>query len=435
MTFTFIFNDPIANGILYLFGNIFRIYIIYRFIRVTSGESRCSLPWLFCAYSGFFVLNSIGELWLSLPYLNLAVNIICLVLLTWLQNIGWKDRLFLTAKICIINLLCEALVYSFWHGVSVHQMKSTPIEISSNILMLLVFLLLEKREKRRKGEYVDISVWIAAIFIPLFSIFSVSGLYFSLIPPIFSVGIAVGFLILNIGVFRLYDALSKAYQEASEKQILEQQILAYSNRFRLEKQMRDRVERIHHDMKNFLEHLLYLAKEKKTAEIAAYIAQIQNEIRLPDQNVQSGNPDVDGILNFKLQEAEEAGLSMDVQVIMPTEIGIASIDLTSILGNLLDNAIEAAKTSSEKKLKVQILYDRHVLLVSVENSYSGSIRFCSDGLLTTKKEPGKHGIGLKSARQAAEKYDGILKINHTDSTFQVDVVLYEDEKLEKNLEK
>lgn len=151
---TFIFNDPIANGILYLFGNIFRIYIIYRFIRVTSGESRCRLPWIFCAYSGFFVLNSIGELWLSLPYLNLAVNIICLVLLTWLQTIGWKDRLFLTAKICIINLLCEALVYSFWCGVSIHQMKYTPIEISSDILMLLVFLLLVKREKRRNGEHV-----------------------------------------------------------------------------------------------------------------------------------------------------------------------------------------------------------------------------------------------------------------------------------------
>ncbi|MDE5598331.1 MAG: ATP-binding protein, partial [Lachnospiraceae bacterium] len=97
------------------------------------------------------------------------------------------------------------------------------------------------------------------------------------------------------------------------------------------------------------------------------------------------------------------------------------IDLCAILGNLLDNALEAAGQVPEKEerfVRLTIRRINQMLIIKVENSFSKP-PVSQDGVLTTSKEKnGLHGWGLKSAQTAAEKYDGTLQTSYNDNIFK-----------------
>lgn len=95
-----------------------------------------------------------------------------------------------------------------------------------------------------------------------------------------------------------------------------------------------------------------------------------------------------------------------------------------ILGNLLENAIEAAHQSEEKMLEVLICYKQEVITIDIKNSFAGKLRKSRNGFLTTKAEKGKHGIGLNSVKQIVKKYKGLLKIETQKNLFCVNVTLY-----------
>ena len=109
------------------------------------------------------------------------------------------------------------------------------------------------------------------------------------------------------------------------------------------------------------------------------------------------------------------------QVEFPHHTNLRSADLCAVLGNLLDNALEAAQQVPEKEERFVCLTIRRInqmLIIKVENSFCIPPVF-GDGTLTTSKEKnGLHGWGLKSAQTAAEKYDGTVQTSYTDNIFR-----------------
>ena len=98
-----------------------------------------------------------------------------------------------------------------------------------------------------------------------------------------------------------------------------------------------------------------------------------------------------------------------------------------ILGNLLDNAIEAASKveNSEKWMKTQIQYNKGCILIVIENACNDKfINYDHDRYLTTKSDKAEHGIGLESVRYTVEKYHGTVEIEKKESIFKVTVFMY-----------
>lgn len=95
-----------------------------------------------------------------------------------------------------------------------------------------------------------------------------------------------------------------------------------------------------------------------------------------------------------------------------------------ILGNLLENAIEAARQTEEKKLTVAIKEEKGVLKIHIENSYNGTLIQKGTRLLTTKKEKELHGLGLGSVENVVQKYHGEMEIEKEKNMFSVRVLLY-----------
>jgi sensor histidine kinase regulating citrate/malate metabolism len=99
-----------------------------------------------------------------------------------------------------------------------------------------------------------------------------------------------------------------------------------------------------------------------------------------------------------------------------------------ILGNLLDNAVEAVKKINEKKIKIEMELDRGCLYIKIENTFNGNIEIRDGKLKTIKNNSQYHGIGLVSIKNALDKYEGIIDIDYQSKTFSVNIMLYNNER-------
>lgn len=134
---------------------------------------------------------------------------------------------------------------------------------------------------------------------------------------------------------------------------------------------------------------------------------------------------VDSIINYKLRSISDWNVAVTVDIVIPTELPIEIVDLSTILTNLLDNAVQALqKTDGKRELKIAMTYRKGMLFIAVKNTYPGKVHYENGEIVTTKEDTESHGYGLKNVESAAEKYDGICQLHHNDVYFDAEVALY-----------
>ena len=130
-----------------------------------------------------------------------------------------------------------------------------------------------------------------------------------------------------------------------------------------------------------------------------------------------------------LQKAKRELNTVNTAIVLPEEIQ-HSFDINILLGNLLENAIEAARVTEQKYLGISIKLKRGVLKVKIENSFLAEnlIQKKSYGIenkfITTKNSKELHGLGLKSVTKIVEKHNGIMDISSEHNIFCVNLVMY-----------
>lgn len=178
--------------------------------------------------------------------------------------------------------------------------------------------------------------------------------------------------------------------------------------------------RLFHDFHNHIGVLRHLLAHNKLEEAIQYLDGLQAPVKEMAHTIWTGDETVDYLINSKARAAKDSGIKYQAQVEFPRRTNLRSADLCAILGNLLDNALEAARQTPEDKRFVRLTIRRinQMLIIKVENSFS-ALPVKEDGELKTSKEGnGLHGWGLKSAQTAAEKYDGTVQTSYTGSTFR-----------------
>lgn len=178
--------------------------------------------------------------------------------------------------------------------------------------------------------------------------------------------------------------------------------------------------KLFHDFHNHIGVLRQFLSHEKYGEAIRYLDELQAPVRNLTDVVWTGDETADYLINSKAALAEASEICFQAQVEFPRRTNIRSADLCAILGNLLDNAIEAARQVAAPERRSVTLTIRRInqmLIIKVENSFSEIPRFESGKLKTTKKN-GLHGWGLKSAQTAAEKYDGMVQAGVSDGVFR-----------------
>ena len=179
---------------------------------------------------------------------------------------------------------------------------------------------------------------------------------------------------------------------------------------------------IRHDIKNHLIIIDGYAAQKKFDKIHEYISKIAKQFsQIP--LVESPSVIVSSILNEKAALARQQNIDCKIECSFP-HMKVDDFAMTTILGNLLDNAITAAGKCPDGWIRVSLSQADTLLLITVDNNYDGVIRRNGSVFHSTKTEqPHLHGIGLKNVQKAVQDLNGQIEISHTEDTFHVRITL------------
>ena len=183
--------------------------------------------------------------------------------------------------------------------------------------------------------------------------------------------------------------------------------------------------KLYHDLHNHIEAIYQCLTQGDVGEAIRYCEGLRTPVREISQTVWTGDKAIDYLISSKIALAEQEQIKTKVNVEYPHNTNIRSVDLTTILGNLLDNALEAAETAPDKLrfLNLTIRRINAMLIIKVENGYGNTPRLEKGTLITSKADETSHGWGLKSVQTAADRYDGTITTDYKDGVFQAVVTL------------
>ena len=166
-----------------------------------------------------------------------------------------------------------------------------------------------------------------------------------------------------------------------------------------------------HDFHYHLQALKGQLEAGQTDRAIQYITELGQALQSVGTLLKTGNITVDAIFSPKLAKAWEEGIAVTVQAQVPAELLLTDLELSILLGNLLDNALRAAGHADCRTVTVRIYAQNggELWIVKIQNHYKGELIRTGEGFLTTKEEGGIHGIGIQSVKKTARKYGGDLQ--------------------------
>lgn len=182
-----------------------------------------------------------------------------------------------------------------------------------------------------------------------------------------------------------------------------------------------------HDLKHQINTLDGYLQEAHYEEAKAFLTEMSQELFDKNRRIRawSGCPLIDMMLDSKEKKAASQGITMEIDV-PPVENPLSERDMSILLGNILDNAIEAAgKTDrNQRKIYVKIYSKGNLFGISVENSLA-QMPVIQDGrLISTKEDSEKHGWGMLSIQSIVTKYGGQIDYNYADQIFKINITFF-----------
>lgn len=179
-----------------------------------------------------------------------------------------------------------------------------------------------------------------------------------------------------------------------------------------------------HDYKNHIATMKIHLKNGNLDLLENYLNELNDDLTNVDTVLKTGNVMVDAILNSKISLAESKSIFVDATAQVPEKIRVSDTDICVIIGNLLDNAIEACckiENSDKRFIRIYIGLLKKQFYISVQNSVGGEIKKEGKTYLTTKNE--NHGFGLKRIDKIVSKYDGFINRQDETDVFATEIMI------------
>ena len=180
-----------------------------------------------------------------------------------------------------------------------------------------------------------------------------------------------------------------------------------------------------HDYHNHIQIMIAYLELGKTEEMMKYLRDLDKDLSTIDQVIKTGNIMVDSILNTKISIAEKNNIKVTADAVVSDKVAISDIDLCVIIGNLLDNAIEACMTVEDKEerfIRIYIAEKMDQFYIYVSNSFEGKIKKKGSKYFTTKDER-QRGYGIIRIDGIVEKNRGMINRQSEKNIFATEIIL------------
>lgn len=236
---------------------------------------------------------------------------------------------------------------------------------------------------------------------------------------------------------KLFQDMISVSREKNEKAVLRQQVNAMQEHVAETERIYSGIRSMKHDMKNTLAVIMELAGEKehqKDEDLQAYLKELHQTMDKLEIQFKTGNTVADTLINMKYHEAlktmPELLFEAD-RLLFPEDLSVLGYDIGIILGNALDNAMEACRRLQERNpqaelfIRLSSLTKGKMFLMEVENSFDGKVvrKNQSEFPATSKEDTNQHGIGLANIKNTVEKYHGAVDWNVEGNKFTLTVMM------------
>mgnify|MGYP000717694611 FL=1 len=379
-------------------------------------------------YTIIKILITIIIILLSMLYLYKISTIKALILTFFVQGI-----------LAIIDYIIIMILAKLYGDITALESASGLIGrliIILSRLILFVGLIILSRISTKKNNSVTADMsdkeWIQFLIFPIFTICAVMLMtssviksYHSDIIAIYYI-IAIGLIVLNLVVFHLISEILENSRNMKEAEALRQQSIGQLELYNSMRENYNIQRQRTHEYKNQIVCMDMLMKKKDYSKLEDYIGNISDGLDAQLDMVDTNNDVVNAIFNAKYYEAIKNDVLVVLKINDLSDIKISDNDIVTILSNLLDNAIEAAKQCDIGKriVKIKMLYEDAVLSIAVSNSYKAEPVLTEDGYIrTTKKDREEHGWGMRNVVATLEKYNAEYIIDYKNGEFVFSIIM------------
>ena len=378
----------------------------------------------------------------GIQVLNLGSFIFCNFLLCLIcYKTKFMQAIFSTLLLAAAMLITEiAIMYvsSLLFGIAVLEYTTNELVLflqsgSSKLLYFLTVYLLAKLSTKEERNDLGSAKSFLLLLLPITSIVILLGIFKAAISYKFDKSIYVVLIIstvllmyANIAVFWVHESLIKTQRENTELQLQAQKAELDTEYYTLLQNQYENSNILIHDIKRHLLSIKNLADENDCDGIEHYIDNLYSEYEVKNIKKFSNHKLVNAIINRYAKVFSDCGITFNCDIRNIDFSFIADNDLTSLLDNLLENALEASRDSEEKKVELLIIPTNvNYISISLNNTCSVAPNIKNGKLITTKKKSTPHGYGFKSIKRIADKYDGDVSFDYEtkSKTFQIRIVL------------
>lgn len=402
---------------------VIRVYVTVLYLDVFFGRED-KMRYRYALYGSAFTITLLLYLLFENVVVNVAVTFIAAVMIAMARKGQLTRKLFFALSVTGISVSIDFIVGYLFTEIPSADNLGFIASLASVVVYFLSFIIISRYVNLNKKD-----------------VFSkqLSGLVMVLITSIGTILIIIqdnsisrdmillvgaSFLIIDFIIFYLYDAISNKYVIEQERNQIYEQMKAYESQIRMGIDNESKIRAIRHDMVNHIVGIYNYISDGQIDKAKGYIERLQKDLTDTRNYVNTGSIGIDSVMNYKISEALRAGIMVKTDISIPENMVMDEFDINIIMGNLMDNAIEAVSVIEEEArepILVCIKYRSGFLIIKVDNiCIESNLRYNKDGkMLSTKSDVSQHGYGLKNVRDAVIKNDGLMDVRVDNDWFHV----------------
>lgn len=434
--------DTMVGVVMVLLTESLFAYVMYEYFKIFFERKNMKGIFLYIYIISVLVQFALRYVPDNMAYIRLITTILFLFTISFFYIGGIGERIVFSFLYVAMGMFGEALVGCAVLAFGMRRERQGDIwGIVTYLIMLMIIKILQWFFKNEMIHELSWKTNLKMMLLPLGSMFLAHRIFYAQYEmgikgfypnTILSILILLG---LNIIVFNIYIQLSENLELQRKNAIYEKEFQLLERNMHEKESMMQEIRVKRHDLKHQMLNLLTLLQKGEYEKLESDMKQMAE---LESLNglfvVNTQNSIIDSFVNNQYAVAKEKGIDFRVKIDVPAELPFAGEDLCVILGNALDNAIEACERGQVSKpwISIKLIYDGANLLMTLENSFDGMIRKNKKGMqISRKANSQQHGIGTYSIQRVVQKYHGYYHVEVMEKEYHLEIILYsQDEKKE-----